>query len=228
MFNHSDTLETSSWHGTVLGTKWWYVCKGECFESYVEPGEVLYYGAGWSHETQNLVTPTLTVTGTVVHEWNYRTVANRLHSECSASALNFLFSAELCDALDKCYDHWHEHVRLRSLATFSLLAQPPTAALSSWLCDFLLAFAGGRSVVSVSAVCESAEARRAVEPVEDHRYIPTTATQIPCAVRWEDSSSALLVFSQHRRRLSRTRRLSGRSTTTTMAGITSPSEQASK
>ena len=86
MFNHSDTLETSSWHGTVLGTKWWYVCKGECFESYVEPGEVLYYGAGWSHETQNLVTPTLTVTGTVVHEWNYRTVANRLHSECSAIA----------------------------------------------------------------------------------------------------------------------------------------------
>jgi len=120
MFNHSDTLETSSWHGTVLGTKWWYVCKGECFESYVEPGEVLYYGAGWSHETQNLVTPTLTVTGTVVHEWNYRTVANRLHSECSASALNFLFSAELCDALDKCYDHWHEHVRLRRLASFSL------------------------------------------------------------------------------------------------------------
>ena len=118
MFNHSDTLETSSWHGTVLGTKWWYVCKGECFESYVEPGEVLYYGAGWSHETQNLVTPTLTVTGTVVHEWNYRTVANRLHSECSASALNFLFSAELCDALDKCYDHWHEHVRLRRLASF--------------------------------------------------------------------------------------------------------------
>ena len=118
MFNHSDTLETSSWHGTVLGTKWWYVCKGECFESYVEPGEVLYYGAGWSHETQNLVTPTLTLTGTVVHEWNYRTVANRLHSECSASSLNFLFSAQLCDALDKCYDHWHEHVRLRRLATF--------------------------------------------------------------------------------------------------------------
>ena len=36
MFNHSDSLETSSWHATVLGTKWWYVCKGECFESYVE------------------------------------------------------------------------------------------------------------------------------------------------------------------------------------------------
>ena len=41
----------------------------------------------------------------------------------------------------------------------------------------------------------------------------------------EKLCSALLVFSpQHRRRSSRTRRLSGRSTTTTMAGITSPSE----
>ena len=49
----------------------------------------------------------------------------------------------------------------------------------AWLGNLLLAFAGGLSVVSVSAVCESAEARRAVEPVEDHRYTPTAATQIP-------------------------------------------------
>lgn len=53
------------------------------------------------------MTPTVTVTGTVVHEWNYYTVATRLHSECARSALNFLFSARLCDALDTCYDHWH-------------------------------------------------------------------------------------------------------------------------
>lgn len=29
-----------------------YVCKGECYESYVKVGEILYYGAGWYHETQ--------------------------------------------------------------------------------------------------------------------------------------------------------------------------------
>jgi len=93
-----------------------YVCKGECFESYVEVGEILYYGAGWSHETQvrkctesfqvnpdgcgylklhcvsvcrqNLATPTVTITGTVVHEWNYYTVRtpvsrNRSKHVCS-------------------------------------------------------------------------------------------------------------------------------------------------
>ena len=128
-------------YGTVLSVCYFpcrYVCKGECFESYVEVGEILYYGAGWSHETQNLVTPTVTITGTVVHEWNYNTVraalrivphtghccvvwrcltrsgalisqvAPKLHGECANSELNFQFSARLCDALDKCYNHWHE------------------------------------------------------------------------------------------------------------------------
>lgn len=68
-------------YGTVLSVCYFpcrYVCKGECFESYVEVGEILYYGAGWSHETQNLVTPTVTITGTVVHEWNYNTVRTAL------------------------------------------------------------------------------------------------------------------------------------------------------
>ena len=36
-----------------------------CFEDYLVPGEVLYYGHGWHHETQNLETPTMTLTDTV-------------------------------------------------------------------------------------------------------------------------------------------------------------------
>ena len=39
--------------------------KGVCYEDYLVPGEVLYYGAHWSHETQNLETPTMTITDTV-------------------------------------------------------------------------------------------------------------------------------------------------------------------
>lgn len=35
-------------------------------------------------------------------------VAPKLHGECANSELNFQFSARLCDALDKCYNHWHE------------------------------------------------------------------------------------------------------------------------
>ena len=45
MFNHSDSLLTSSWHGHIEGRKWWYVCtpnyasSQKCWESILLPGE---------------------------------------------------------------------------------------------------------------------------------------------------------------------------------------------
>ena len=54
MFNHSDSLLTSSWHGHIEGRKWWYVCsppyakKQQCWESILLPGEILFYGRGKS------------------------------------------------------------------------------------------------------------------------------------------------------------------------------------
>ena len=83
MFNHSDSLLTSSWHAHVQGDegKWWYVCgegmgdgpyKGQqqCFEDLVMPGEILFYPKHYFHETQNLGMPTMTVTGTVVSSFS--------------------------------------------------------------------------------------------------------------------------------------------------------------
>ena len=26
MFNHTDSLQSSSWHGYIIGRKWWYIC----------------------------------------------------------------------------------------------------------------------------------------------------------------------------------------------------------
>mmetsp|Transcript_10772 Transcript_10772/g.35701 ORF Transcript_10772/g.35701 Transcript_10772/m.35701 type:complete len:547 (-) Transcript_10772:1026-2666(-) len=111
MFNHSDTLQTSSWHAHLAGKKWWYVCgkpsdeaTTRCFEAVLEPGDVLYYGAGWMHETQNLATPTVTITDTAVHEQNFRAVTDVLHRECAYDVLDFKFSAALCDGLDACFD----------------------------------------------------------------------------------------------------------------------------
>jgi len=115
MFNHTDTLETSSWHGHIQGTKWWYLCggrgtghQGKCYETVLHPGEILYYGRNWWHNTRNVDTPTMTVTGTVVHGGNFEFIADKLHSECVKSALAFDFSADLCDALDDCYQLWHK------------------------------------------------------------------------------------------------------------------------
>merc|ERR1712190_649271 len=68
MFNHSDSLLTSSWHAHVAGRKWWHVCgrgrSGDtvCFEEELKPGDILYYPRSWHHETQCLDSPTITLT----------------------------------------------------------------------------------------------------------------------------------------------------------------------
>jgi hypothetical protein len=116
MFNHTDSLMTSSWHGHVQGKKWWYVCSpdGEqpqrCYESVLEPGEVLYYGSGWYHSTRNLETPSMTITGTVINKYNFNKVADKLLEECAFRTMGFSFSGKLCDALDTCYPTWYTHL----------------------------------------------------------------------------------------------------------------------
>ena len=117
MFNHSDSLRTSSWHGHVEGRKYWIVCSGErsgnpeCFESILRAGEILYYGKDWFHTTQNIDTPTTTITGTVVLQNQFDAVGGMLHKECANDWLDFRFSAKLCDALDVCLALWHKRFR---------------------------------------------------------------------------------------------------------------------
>ena len=124
MFNHTDSLQTSSWHAHVQGKKWWYVCgpnegpgprqnERECMEAVLYPGESLYYPRHWHHHTQNLETPTMTVTGTVVHADVFDSVARQLHGECTGRASDFMFSAALCDALQSCYPLWYKRWRPR-------------------------------------------------------------------------------------------------------------------
>ena len=122
MFNHSDSLLTSSWHAQVLGRKWWYVCghhgaeifpdgqgKQACYEGILQVGEILYYPRHWHHETQCLDTPTMTLTDTVAKASNAEGIMMKAFGECSGKeALNFDFSAKLCDALSKCSKWWKE------------------------------------------------------------------------------------------------------------------------
>ncbi|CAK0873979.1 unnamed protein product, partial [Prorocentrum cordatum] len=119
MFNHSDSLHTSSWHAHVMGDKWWYVCGSllngthVCFEDILKPGEILYYPPRWHHETQCLSTPTMTLTDTVAHAYNAEGIWAKTYGECTGrQSLRFDFSAQLCDALGgKCEDHWRERSR---------------------------------------------------------------------------------------------------------------------
>mmetsp|Transcript_146359 Transcript_146359/g.280657 ORF Transcript_146359/g.280657 Transcript_146359/m.280657 type:complete len:187 (+) Transcript_146359:2-562(+) len=117
MFNHSDTLRTSSWHAHVTGKKWWYVCGSlvngshQCFEEILHPGEILYYPSHWHHETQCLDTPTMTITDTVANDDNAQGILERFHGECTGrQPLDLLVSAQLCDTLNKCAEWWQDHL----------------------------------------------------------------------------------------------------------------------
>lgn len=112
MFNHTDSLRSSSWHAHLTGAKWWYVCKDSvCYEELLEEGDILYYPRDWYHCTQCVPEEeksplTITLTGTVVNAYNYRELATKLWNECTRNTLSFQFSGELCDALHSCVGQW--------------------------------------------------------------------------------------------------------------------------
>lgn len=112
MFNHTDSLRSSSWHAHVRGGKWWYVCRdGTCYEEVLREGDVLFYSKNWWHQTQcepgDESDVTITLTGTVVNAYNYVDLSRMLHGECVRGQLGFKFSASLCDALESCVEMWH-------------------------------------------------------------------------------------------------------------------------
>ena len=114
MFNHSDSLLTSSWHAHVIGRKRWRVC-GEfnngtqaCYEETLKSGQILYYPPAWHHATRILDTPTVTLTDTIMNARNAEGILDKVFGECTGSApLRFDLSAKLCDVILTCVsEHW--------------------------------------------------------------------------------------------------------------------------
>lgn len=111
MFNHKDTLRTSSWHGQITGRKRWHLCSSaydeeigsaglidffnpdyeerpsylnvSCMDSVLNAGDVLYYPKDYWHQTENLDEINVGITGTLVTPANYREVSHELRRECS-------------------------------------------------------------------------------------------------------------------------------------------------
>jgi len=117
MFNHKDSLRSSSWHLHVTGRKWWRVCSEEmCFEDILDEGDNLFYPRDWYHTTQCLSQPTTTLTSTIMTKQNKLQLIDELWLECVQSKHQFHFSGKLCDALEICYKavghtvkHWREN-----------------------------------------------------------------------------------------------------------------------
>jgi len=109
MFNHKDTLPTSSFHAQILGTKRWHICSdelndpymyeagdvdwfnpdyvthplalnAECLQVDVSPGEMIYYPQNYWHQTINLEFPTISLTGSLVTKDNWELMSTKLQS----------------------------------------------------------------------------------------------------------------------------------------------------
>lgn len=134
MFNHKDSLRTSSWQIQLHGRKKWHICGPEadpymyaagavdtfnpnyeqfpefknakCYQFIVEPGDVVYYPKDWWHQTENLETPTISVTGTLVGIDNHKEVKEMLQTQCAGYGYIFHPVESVCEKLERCYELW--------------------------------------------------------------------------------------------------------------------------
>ena len=138
MFNHKDTLRSSSWQLQLQGTKQWALCSGDndpylysagdvdalspnykrhplvrhasCYYVNVSAGDVIYYPKDYWHQTLNLDTPTVAISGTLADHNSYPFVRRELMNECDNKEESRLFVPEdrLCKALQSCYGLWEK------------------------------------------------------------------------------------------------------------------------
>ena len=77
-----------------------------CYQFIAEPGDVVYYPKDWWHQTQNLQTPTMSITGTLVTLGNYVEQREMLREQCAGDGMVFNPVESVCRKLESCYEVW--------------------------------------------------------------------------------------------------------------------------
>eukprot|EP01038_Epipyxis_sp_PR26KG_P007514 gene7514-10236_t len=134
MFNHKDTLRTSSYQLQLKGRKKWHLCDptqneflykaGEidlfhpnyrkypkainatCYQFIAYPGDIIYYPADYWHQTLNLDTPTISIGSSIIIRQNFRKVQYELEKECKGKKRIFIPDNTICTLLNQCYKLW--------------------------------------------------------------------------------------------------------------------------
>ena len=132
MFNHVDKHHTSAWQAQITGAKRWHICPPDqtplmygrggvdvfspdydhaplfltarCYEGTVSAGEMVYYPKAWWHSTQNIATPTVSLSALVVDQNNHRDVQGVFAKDCASGSL----PDSICSHMDKCYAWWND------------------------------------------------------------------------------------------------------------------------
>jgi tetratricopeptide (TPR) repeat protein len=127
MFPHQDTLAVGSWQAQVAGSKLWRLCSPEstamkpkehsdrnedeeaeddtlravdsCYETTLSTGDLIYYPPYYWHETRNMETPSVSLSGTVVVDAYRRELLDMLKGECEDDTKGFDFDSAVCALL---------------------------------------------------------------------------------------------------------------------------------
>ena len=133
MFNHKDVLRMASWQVQVTGRKKWHMCSNTqdaflsvhtdtlypdyirwpqlrnatCYMTTISAGDVLYYPRDWWHQTENLETPSVALSGSTVSHHNHKEFAESLRKQCLPGGGNvFAPTEQACAAVERCEEVW--------------------------------------------------------------------------------------------------------------------------
>lgn len=81
-----------------------------CYSIVLNAGDMLYYPKDHWHQTNNLDTPTISLSGTLVLQHNYVDVRKELEAECNPNMQNRILplDADFCRKLRACYNVWND------------------------------------------------------------------------------------------------------------------------
>lgn len=146
MFAHQDILRTASYQLQISGEKRWHLCPGnqsrwlykpgdvdlfqpnyaryplvkqaQCREVIATPGDLVFYPGDYWHQTLNLQTPSVALSGTVVTHADHDQLRGHLEMLCDAEdaykgndeeTLHLEIERRVCHRLRTyCFDRWRE------------------------------------------------------------------------------------------------------------------------
>ena len=82
--------------------------EAKCFQFILSPGDVVYYPKNWWHQTKNLNTPTISITGTLALPNNYLDIQTELKKQCDGAGTIFQRDEKFCSKLENCYILWDQ------------------------------------------------------------------------------------------------------------------------
>jgi tetratricopeptide (TPR) repeat protein len=141
MFNHKDVMRMASWQVQLTGRKLWHICSpsqdpyvykaGEvntfkpdyhnypkminatCFQAITNAGDAMYYPRDWWHQTQNLETPSIAFSGSMINKHCHKEFGLKLLQQCGTNGGHvFRATPEHCSKLRECIRYWdrtYEH-----------------------------------------------------------------------------------------------------------------------